>query len=209
MMNKLISFSHQIITYSRHWKSIKYQKNSSNVIMLIGSSDMIHIEVQIRNIINFVEKNGQCASLHQKKIQKTKILQLVNYIDDNITVLEIDDIFDDENNLIIDKYNNMLLYYQFWKNHQYYKYMIVTPDCYIVDKSINSYLDTDIVLNSYYSNTIPKISSDIGNGGLIIRYHPIILTQLNQIDNITEIPKTIANYMFENNLTMLPEFLFI
>lgn len=204
-MNKLISFSHQIVTYSRHWKKHKISSNSPNVIMLIGSNNMVHLEVQIRNIINFVEKEWSMCIITSKKF-KTKILQLVCYIDDNIKVIEIDELFDDDNNMIINRYNNMLCNYQFWKNYYYEKYMIITPDCYIVDKSINFYLENDIVLNSYYSNTIPKISNDIGNGGLIIRYHSIIENKLSLIDNINEVPKTIANFMSENNLTMLPEF---
>lgn len=204
-MEQFISFTGSILTYSRFWHQGKLNPMSNNLIILFGHSNMVHLEVIIRNILSKINANWQLLIITSQDLSIIT-QQLSYYLDNNIRVVT-DDCFFENNNLNLNYYHQRLSDIKFWEQFGCQKFMIVHPDCLILENL--EQLEKYQILNTY-SKDVSKFSfynlNELGNGGIILRSLEQIRDSL-KID-YHSIPRIIDQFMITHKLSTLPEFFY-
>ena len=204
-MDSFVEFTESIITYSRHWPKYLTSEDNHKGIIIFAHSNMIHLEVILRNILSINSSSWGITVITSKDLY-INTLQLCEFLDESIRV-EIRDFFT-SGAFDLNKYHHKLGHLDFWTSLPYKKVLIVHPDCLIINSNLIEYIDHNDhrSLNSYYSSTLSKDLSDIGNGGIILRSLDNIKKQFDIMEQCHTIPRIIDDFMRYYSLNCLPEF---
>lgn len=206
-MDHFTEFTREMLTYSRFWKKFPVGKGINRGIIVFGHSNIVHLEVILRNILSFLCHPWEMTVItyHECYVETN---QLCAYLDPNITVQVHDQYFKEKGVLNQNIYHSELSNLHFWMQFGWDKLVVIHPDCLIIHPKFSEFIEHYDLLNSHFSYQLPKNLADIGNGGLIVRTMNAVKNQTDTICNLQSIPRSIDRFMVYHELYCLPEFYF-